>query len=220
MSKIELANPLTKRTLLVIGQIQDVFNISKNKSSSLVLKSCKSIQETSEEGLFIKARQILDKQLSIKVSTVARQIVSIDRDRARTWNQGDGFIVSCMWWFRLSVLLLSQQRFSFIIIIIMCVQSMSFVGKDKIIFVCTQDETNGLTLLWAHNLFMMWALDFLPWVILAQRSSSNSLTFVFFSLLSCDSILLSVLSSTQNLSTTPTLPLASHIYSQALVEGL
>ena len=30
----------------------------------------------------------------------------------------------------------------------------------------TQDETIGLTLLWAHNLFM-WALDFLLRVILA-----------------------------------------------------
>ena len=31
---IELANPLTKHTLLVIGQIQYVFNTSRNKSSS------------------------------------------------------------------------------------------------------------------------------------------------------------------------------------------
>ena len=51
---VELANPLTKCTLLVIGQIQDVFNTSRNKSSSLVLKPCKSIQETSEKVLFIK----------------------------------------------------------------------------------------------------------------------------------------------------------------------
>ena len=54
----KLANPLTKRTLLVIGQIQDEFITSRNKSSSLVLKPCKSVQETSEEVLFIKARQI------------------------------------------------------------------------------------------------------------------------------------------------------------------
>ena len=33
--------------------------------------------------------------------------------------------------------------------------------------VCIQDETNRLTLLWAHNLFVMWTLDVLPWVILA-----------------------------------------------------
>ena len=31
---LELTNPLTKRTLLVIGQIQDVFNTLRNKSSS------------------------------------------------------------------------------------------------------------------------------------------------------------------------------------------
>ena len=54
----KLANPLTKRTLLVIGQIQDGFNTSRNQCSSLVLKPCKSDQETSEEVLFIKARQI------------------------------------------------------------------------------------------------------------------------------------------------------------------
>ena len=76
--KIKLANLLTKHTLLVIGQIQDVFNTSKNKSSSLVLKPCKSIQETSEEGLFIKAGQIPDKQQSIEVSTATRQILSIE----------------------------------------------------------------------------------------------------------------------------------------------
>ena len=35
-----------------------MFNTSKNKSSSLVLKPCKSIKQTGEEGLFIKAGQI------------------------------------------------------------------------------------------------------------------------------------------------------------------
>ena len=53
----KLANSLTKRTLLVIGQIQDGFSTLRNKSSSSVLKLCKSVQETSEEVLFIKARQ-------------------------------------------------------------------------------------------------------------------------------------------------------------------
>ena len=53
-----LANPLTKHTLLVIRQIQDGFNTSKNKCSSLVLKPYKSNQETSEEVLFIKAQHI------------------------------------------------------------------------------------------------------------------------------------------------------------------
>ena len=68
---LELANPLTKCTLLVIGQIQDVFNTSKNKSSSLVLKPCKFVQEISEGGLLIKVGQIPDKQLSIEVFTTA-----------------------------------------------------------------------------------------------------------------------------------------------------
>ena len=59
----KLANPLTKHTLLIIGQIQDGFSISRNKSSSLVLKPCKSVQETSEEVLFIKVRQIISFQV-------------------------------------------------------------------------------------------------------------------------------------------------------------
>ena len=37
--KLELANPLTKHTLLVIGQIQDVFNASRNKVSRLSAKA-------------------------------------------------------------------------------------------------------------------------------------------------------------------------------------
>ena len=50
-----------------------MFNISKNKGSSLVLKPCKSVQETSEEGLFIKAGQVpIDSSIdvSIEVSMV------------------------------------------------------------------------------------------------------------------------------------------------------
>ena len=35
-----------------------MFSISRNKNSSLVLKPCKSVKETSEEVLFTKARQI------------------------------------------------------------------------------------------------------------------------------------------------------------------
>ena len=49
-----------------------MFNISKNKSLSLVFKPCKSIQETSKEGLFIKVGQIPDScstDISIEVST-------------------------------------------------------------------------------------------------------------------------------------------------------
>ena len=64
---LELSNPLTKCTLLVIGLIYDVFNTSKNKISSLVFKPCKSVQETSEEELFIKVGQILD-SCSIDIS--------------------------------------------------------------------------------------------------------------------------------------------------------
>ena len=60
---VELANPLTKRTLLVIWQIQDMFNTSRNKSSSLVLKPCKSIQKTNEEVFSLKLDRQLDRYI-------------------------------------------------------------------------------------------------------------------------------------------------------------
>ena len=85
----KLVNPLTKCTLLVFRQIQDEFNISRNKSSSLVLKSCKSVQETSEEVQFIKTRQISrqinlglmfnSRQLSIKVVSIDNYKIQISR---------------------------------------------------------------------------------------------------------------------------------------------
>ena len=72
---VELANLLTKCTLLVIRQIQDVFNTSRNKSSSLVLKPCKSVQEPSEEVLFIKARQIARQMYQIDLMYDSRQLL-------------------------------------------------------------------------------------------------------------------------------------------------
>ena len=73
------------------------------------------------------------------------------------------------------------------------VDLLKFTSNKKIlskVVVRTQNKTNWLTLPWAHNLFVMWVLDFLLWVILAQRPSSNSQTFVFFSLHSYGSIAL------------------------------
>ena len=52
---VELANPLRKRTLLVIEYIQDVFNTLRNKVSSL---SIKAMQVSSEEVLDFKARKL------------------------------------------------------------------------------------------------------------------------------------------------------------------
>ena len=75
---VELANPLTKCTLLVIGQIQDVFNTLRNKSSCLVLKPCKSVQETSEEVLFIKTRQIA-RQFSTEAVSIENYGIQIFR---------------------------------------------------------------------------------------------------------------------------------------------
>ena len=54
---VELANPLTKRTLLVIWQIQDVFNTSRTRVQAQVLKQCKYVQESSEQVLCFKTRQ-------------------------------------------------------------------------------------------------------------------------------------------------------------------
>ena len=47
---VELANPLTKCTLLVIWQIQDVFNTSRTTFH---------VQELSEEVLYVKAWQLV-----------------------------------------------------------------------------------------------------------------------------------------------------------------
>ena len=55
---LKLANPLTKHTLLVIRQIQEVFNTSRNKSPSSSVKAIQVIQETSEKVLDFKARQL------------------------------------------------------------------------------------------------------------------------------------------------------------------
>ena len=83
-----LANPLTKHTLLVIWQIYDGFSTSKNKNSSLVLKPCKSVQETSEEVLFIKAQQIarqnhVYRELMLKLDSSSTETVSIENYEIR-----------------------------------------------------------------------------------------------------------------------------------------
>ena len=57
--KLELANPLTKCTLLVIWQIQDVFNSLRNKVSSLSVKAMQVCQETSEDVLDFKSQQLV-----------------------------------------------------------------------------------------------------------------------------------------------------------------
>ena len=54
---IELANPLTKCTLLVIGQI--CLMLQEIRFQVQVLKACKPVQETSEEVLDFKTRQLV-----------------------------------------------------------------------------------------------------------------------------------------------------------------
>ena len=84
----KLANPLTKHTLLVIGKIYDGFSTSRNKSSSLVLKPRKSIQETSEEVLFIKTQQIarqnhIYRGLMLKLDKSLTTAVSVENYKIR-----------------------------------------------------------------------------------------------------------------------------------------
>ena len=64
---LELAYSLTKCTLLVIGQIQDGLSLQETYCSSQELKPCKSVQETSEEVLYFKSRQLAQQIVSLEV---------------------------------------------------------------------------------------------------------------------------------------------------------
>jgi len=53
--------------------------------------------------------------------------------------------------------------------------------------VCAKVGAGGPTLTWAHNLFMIWALNFLLWVVLYIKTQWNYIPFQIilpFSLLS------------------------------------
>ena len=43
-----------------------------------------------------------------------------------------------------------------------------------VVVVCAKRETNGPPLVWAHNLFVMWALDFLPRVVPRTETQQNN----------------------------------------------
>ena len=65
-----------------------MFNTSRNKCSSLVLKPCKFDQKTSEEVLFIKAQQMSRQNhsyrgLMLKLDTSSTQAVSIENYEIR-----------------------------------------------------------------------------------------------------------------------------------------
>ena len=55
---IELANPLTKRTLLIFGRSRMCLILQGTRFQVQVLKPCKFVQETNEEVLDFKTRQI------------------------------------------------------------------------------------------------------------------------------------------------------------------
>ena len=65
-----------------------MFSISRNKCSSLVLKSCKSDQETSEEVLFIKTQQksrhnLFYPDLMLKLDRSSTEAVSVENYEIR-----------------------------------------------------------------------------------------------------------------------------------------
>ena len=61
-----------------------MFSTSRNKSLSLVLKPCKSVQETSEEVLFIKARQNhIYRGLMLKLDRSLTAVVSVENYEIR-----------------------------------------------------------------------------------------------------------------------------------------
>ena len=42
-----------------------------------------------------------------------------------------------------------------------------YIDKWRLHIICVRakNEVGGPALTWAHNLFVVWALDFLPWVV-------------------------------------------------------
>ena len=56
-----------------------MFNASRNKVSSLMLKLCKSVQESSEEVLFIKSRQLVSIEVSESCFSLKLNSCSTDR---------------------------------------------------------------------------------------------------------------------------------------------
>ena len=83
-------------------------------------------------------------------------------------------------------------------------------------FVGAKNEAVGLGLIWAHNLFVMWVLDFLVWIVpnteTQQGNFSLRAPLLPLLLFSCCS-LAPILRFLWNLSTTSSSPLSSHIYS-------
>ena len=55
---LELANPLTKLNLLVIGRSRMCLMLQETRVQVQMLKPCKSVQETNEEVLNFKTRQL------------------------------------------------------------------------------------------------------------------------------------------------------------------
>ena len=64
---LELANPLTKCTLLVIGRSRMRLILQGIRVQVQVLKPCKFVQETSKEALDFKTRQLAQQIASVEV---------------------------------------------------------------------------------------------------------------------------------------------------------
>ena len=91
-----------------------------------------------------------------------------------------------------------------------------------IITVHAKNEVDGLALTWAHSLFVMRALDFLPWVVPSTKTQQckpvNSFPFSPTALLMLSLSLCSPFSFVP--SNPPSSSFSSLIYSLRLVEGL
>ena len=79
-----------------------------------------------------------------------------------------------------------------------------------------KNEVNGPVLAWAHNLFGMCALDFLPWVVPSTETQQCNLTLCNLTAF----LMLSHFPFSLYHSTTPYSSFSSLIYSLRLVEGL
>ena len=107
---------------------------SSSSSKAVVVKSSKpsnlsshTKSKPSNPNLATMVKKFMEK----KPSSSSSKGVKI-RDRARTWSQGGGFIVSYAVVLAFSSIAQPAKVF-FYFLFFMCVQSMSFIGKDKII---------------------------------------------------------------------------------------
>ena len=83
----------------------------------------------------------------------------------------------------------------------------------------TKNEVNKPTPTWAHNLLVMWVLDFLLWLVLNAETQQSDLSYEFLYSHCYYSVALSLPLLIVSYATLPIPSFASHIYSQKLVQS-